>query len=171
MYVALEKDFPLESGITWHLLLYPTQDAPIGDPFSLLDSYSTKYTHLSSTIWEATFKFFPHSTRSTSISQKVRSFPMNKWYDDECKALHRELWYAFTHSQPFYPDLKFSYHRLLRCKKWLVVSHKRRELFALLTQSPKQLWHTNLPRCSPLPSNLDPTSMFSHTSNLYDILG
>ena len=96
---------------------------------------------------------------------------MNKWYDDECKTLHRELRYAFTQSQPFYPDLKASSHCLLRCKKQLFVSHRRRELFAFLAHSPKQLWHTILPRFSPLPPNLDPTSMFSHTSNLYDILG
>jgi hypothetical protein len=139
--------------------------------FSLLDSASTKYTCLSSAIWEATLKSFPHSTRSTSISPKVGSCPMNKWYDDECKTLHRELRYAFTHSQPFYSDLKASYRRLLRHKKRLFVSHRRRELSALLAHSPKQFWHTILPRCSPLPPDLDPTSMFSHTSNLYDIPG
>lgn len=94
---------------------------------------------------------------------------MNKWYDDECKTLHRELRYAFTHSQTLYPDLEASYRRLLRHKKRLFVSHRRRELSSLLAHSPKQLWHTILPRRSPLPSDLDPTSMFSHTSNLYII--
>ena len=59
--------------------------------FSLLDYASTKYTCLSSAIWEATLKSFPHSTRSTSISPKVGSCAMNKWYVDECKTLHREL--------------------------------------------------------------------------------
>lgn len=90
---------------------------PSETQFSLLDSPSTKYTHLSSAIWEAALKSFPHSTRSTSTSRKVRSCPMNKWYNDKCKTLHRELQYAFTHSQPFYLDLKASYHRRLRRKK------------------------------------------------------
>lgn len=143
---------------------------PSETQFSLLDSTSTTYTRLSSAIWEATLKSFPHSTRPTFTSRKVRFYPMKKWYDDECKTLHRELRYAFTHSQPFYPDNKASYHRLLRRKKQLFVSHRRRELSALLAHSPKQFWHTILPQHSPLPSDLDPTSMFSHTSNLCDIL-
>ena len=64
-----------------------------------------------------------------------------------------------------------SYRCLLRRKKRQFVSQRRRELSTLLAHSPKHLWRTILSRHSPLSSKLEPASMFSHTSNLYDIPG
>jgi hypothetical protein len=94
---------------------------------------------------------------------------MNRWYDEDCKAFHRQIRHAFTHAHPSYPGLKVSYHRLLRRKKRLFISQRRYDLSISLTHSPKNFWHTILPHRSPLPSDLDPGSMFSHISTLYDI--
>jgi len=81
---------------------------PSKTQFSLLDSASTKYTCLSTAIWEVALKSFPHSTCSISISPKVGSCPMNKWYDDECKTQHHEIRYSLTQSPPFYSNVKAS---------------------------------------------------------------
>jgi hypothetical protein len=67
------------------------QMLPPETQFSLLDSASTKYNCLSSTIWDATLTSYTHSTQFTSTSQKNKSFPMNRCYDKECKALHCQL--------------------------------------------------------------------------------
>jgi hypothetical protein len=65
------------------------QILPFETQFSLFDSASTKYNYLSYTIWNLVLMSYPHSTQSTS--QKNKSCPMNRWYDEECNALHRQL--------------------------------------------------------------------------------
>jgi hypothetical protein len=72
---------------------------PSETQFSLLDA-STKYDYLSSTIGDTTLKSHTHSTQYTSTSPKNKSCPMNKWYDEECKALHCQFRHAFTHAHP-----------------------------------------------------------------------
>ena len=139
--------------------------------FSALDSTFAKYQCLSSTIWDAALQSFPHSTRTSFASPKLWTCPKNKWYDTECKSLHQEFRHAFRHSLPTYPTIRLVYRRLLRHKKRQFISQRRRELSTLLAHSPKQFWGTILPQRSPPPTDLDTISMFSHTSNLYDILG
>jgi hypothetical protein len=143
---------------------------PSKTQFSLLDA-STKYDYLSSIIWDAELESYPHPTQSTSTSPKHKSCPMNRWYDEECKSLHHQLQQAFTHAHPSYLGLKVLYCRLLRRKKNLFISQRRYDLSISLTHSPKNLWRTILPCRSPLPSDLDLDSMFSHISTLYDIPG
>jgi hypothetical protein len=161
--------FFFEEGDPTSLLPISARGSHLESIFSRLASPDAKYTCLSSAIWEAAFRSYPHHTKSTSPSLKTRSCPMNKWYDNDCKLLHSQLRHAFTHTHSSYPHLKASYRRLLRHKKRLFISQQRRDLSASLICSPKTLWRTFFPHHSPLP--LDPKSMFTHTSSLYDVPG
>lgn len=95
---------------------------------------------------------------------------MNRWYDADCKALHSQLRHSFSHDHHFYASLKASDCCLLRHKKHIFISQRRHDLRAYLIHSPKSFWCTIFP-CHSLLIDLDPGSMFSHISSLYDVLG
>ncbi|KAH9310534.1 hypothetical protein KI387_025569 [Taxus chinensis] len=131
-------------------------------------STNTKYDLLSSIIHKDALDSYPHVTL-THHSKKT--CPMNQWYDEDCKAVHRQLHFASVHASPSFPSLKSAYRHLLRHKKRAFISRRRRELRESLLHSPKHFWRTILPWRSPPPLDLDPRSMYAHTSTLYDVPG
>ena len=70
-----------------------------------------------------------HSTCQHTHKPTSGSCPMNSWFYDKCKFLHKQICFTLTHDPSSFPSLRKAYCRLLCHKKQTFLSWRKHDLF------------------------------------------